>query len=80
MSQIESFTEFAENAQEKPAEKSDRMKQAVKDMTPLKGKTALVVDSALATRRALQDQLSQLGAKTVIFASSVAAALVWSYP
>ncbi|MDP3187607.1 response regulator [Limnobacter sp.] len=50
---------------------ADRMKQAVKDMTPLKGKTALVVDSALATRRALQDQLSQLGAKTVIFASSV---------
>lgn len=71
MSQIESFTEFAENAQGKPAEKSDQMKQAVKDMTPLKGKTALVVDSALATRRALQDQLSQLGAKTVIFASSV---------
>lgn len=71
MSPIESFTEFAENAQDKPTEKSDHMKQAVKDMTPLKGKTALVVDSALATRRALQDQLSQLGAKTVIFASSV---------
>lgn len=40
-------------------------------MTPLKGKTALVVDSALATRRALQDQLSQLGAKAVVFASTV---------
>ena len=71
MSHTESFTEYAESAQDRPAEKSDHMKQAVKDMTPLKGKTALVVDSALATRRALQDQLSQLGAKTVIFASSV---------
>lgn len=48
------------------------MQQAVHDLTPLKGKNALVVDSALATRRALQDQLSQLGARTVVFASSVA--------
>lgn len=45
--------------------------QAVKDMTPLKGKNALVVDNALATRRALQDQLSQLGARAVVFAGSV---------
>ena len=51
--------------------RSAQLKQAVKDMTPLKGKTALVVDSALATRRALQDQLSQLGTKAVIFASTV---------
>lgn len=48
-----------------------KMQQAVKDMTPLKGKTALVVDTALATRRAIQEQLSQLGARSVIFASSV---------
>jgi DNA-binding response OmpR family regulator len=48
------------------------MQQAVHDLTPLKSKNALVVDSALATRRALQDQLSQLGARTVVFASSVA--------
>lgn len=47
------------------------VRQAMKDMTPLKGKNALVVDSALATRRALQDQLSQLGARAVVFASSV---------
>lgn len=52
--------------------KSDQMKQAVKEMTPLRGKTALIVDSALATRRALQEQLSQLGAKSVVFASTVA--------
>lgn len=50
---------------------TEQLKQAVKDMTPLKGRTALVVDSALATRRALQDQLSQLGARSIIFASSV---------
>ncbi len=47
------------------------MKQAVEELTPLKDKNALVVDSALATRRTLQDQLSQLGAKTVVFAGSV---------
>jgi CheY-like chemotaxis protein len=48
------------------------MKQAVEELTPLKEKNALVVDSALATRRTLQDQLSQLGAKSVVFAGSVA--------
>ncbi len=47
------------------------MKQAVEELTPLKDKNALVVDSALATRRTLQDQLSQLGAKAVVFAGSV---------
>ncbi|HEX4917171.1 MAG TPA: response regulator [Limnobacter sp.] len=72
MSQIDSPTDNASIAQPEAGNKPERMKQAVKDMTPLKGKTALVVDSALATRRALQDQLSQLGARTVIFASSVA--------
>lgn len=71
MSQIELPAESAEIPLNEPASKPDQMKQAVKDMTPLKGKTALVVDSALATRRALQDQLSQLGSKAVIFASSV---------
>lgn len=50
---------------------SKDMQQAVHDLTPLKGKNALVIDSALATRRALQDQLSQLGARTVVFASTV---------
>lgn len=50
---------------------SSKMVQQVKDMTPLNGKMVLVVDSALATRRALQDQLSQLGAKGIVFASSV---------
>jgi len=50
------------------------MIQQVRDLTPLTGKTVLVVDSALATRRALQDQLSQLGAKGVVFASSVSEA------
>lgn len=44
---------------------------AVKDMTPLQGKAVLIVDSALATRRALQEQVSQLGASSVIFASTV---------
>ncbi|MCR2746784.1 tetratricopeptide repeat protein [Limnobacter parvus] len=71
MSQIELPAESAETPLNDPSSKPDQMKQAVKDMTPLKGKTALVVDSALATRRALQDQLSQLGSKAVIFASSV---------
>ncbi|HEX4878319.1 MAG TPA: response regulator [Limnobacter sp.] len=72
MSQIDSPLDSASVRQTESVKKPDRMKQAVKDMTPLKGKTALVVDSALATRRALQDQLSQLGARSVIFASSVA--------
>lgn len=71
MSQIELPAESEEATLKDQSAKPDHMKQAVKDMTPLKGKTALVVDSALATRRALQDQLSQLGAKSVIFASSV---------
>lgn len=44
---------------------------AVKDMTPLKGKSVLIVDSALATRRALQEQVSQLGSTSVVFASTV---------
>jgi DNA-binding response OmpR family regulator len=71
MMQIDLPADNPDAAANDNANKPDRMKQAVKDMTPLKGKTALVVDSALATRRALQDQLSQLGAKSVIFASSV---------
>lgn len=71
MNQIELPAELTDNRLNPDSYKPDRMKQAVKDMTPLKGKTALVVDSALATRRALQEQLSQLGAKTVIFASTV---------
>lgn len=71
MNQIEVSTDSLESELKDHSAKADLMKQAVKDMTPLKGKTALVVDSALATRRALQDQLSQLGAKTVIFANSV---------
>jgi CheY-like chemotaxis protein len=71
MSLIESPFESSNSEQKDDASKPDIMKQAIKDMTPLKGKTALVVDSALATRRALQDQLSQLGSRTVIFASSV---------
>lgn len=71
MSPIELQATRIETEQKGLSAKAEHMKQAVKDMTPLKGKTALVVDSALATRRALQDQLSQLGAKTVIFASSV---------
>jgi DNA-binding response OmpR family regulator len=72
MTQIDLSADNLTPAVEKgTAAKPDRMKQAVKDMAPLKGKTALVVDSALATRRALQDQLSQLGAKAVIFASTV---------
>lgn len=71
MMQIDLPADNPDTAANEHSSKPDRMKQAVKDMTPLKGKTALVVDSALATRRALQDQLSQLGAKSVIFASSV---------
>ena len=50
---------------------ASNMTQAVKDMTPLKGKSALVVDNAVATRRTLQEQLSQLGAKNVVFAGTV---------
>lgn len=71
MSQIELPAESAEASPKDSSVKPEHMKQAVKDMTPLKGKTALVVDSALATRRALQEQLSQLGSKAVIFANSV---------
>ena len=71
MMQIDLPADNPDTAAKDNAGKPEQMKQAVKDMTPLKGKTALVVDSALATRRALQDQLSQLGAKSVIFASSV---------
>lgn len=71
MNQIELPAEHIESQTAQSSSQPERMKQAVKDMTPLKGKTALVVDSALATRRALQEQLSQLGAKTVIFASTV---------
>jgi DNA-binding response OmpR family regulator len=71
MTQIDLPADNSDTATSNSTDKPDRMKQAVKDMTPLKGKTALVVDSALATRRALQEQLSQLGAKAVIFASSV---------
>ena len=71
MSPIELQAKRIETEPKSLPAQADQMKQAVKDMTPLKGKTALVVDSALATRRALQEQLSQLGAKTVIFASSV---------
>jgi DNA-binding response OmpR family regulator len=41
------------------------------EMNPLKGKNCLLVDTALPARRALQEQLSQLGAKSVLFASSV---------
>ena len=51
--------------------KPNKLQQAVQDMTPLKGKTCLVVDTALATRRAIQEQLSQLGSKGVVFAGSV---------
>lgn len=51
--------------------KTSNTHQAVKELTPLKGKNALVVDSALATRRALQDQLSQLGARSVVFSCTV---------
>ncbi|MCQ8895819.1 tetratricopeptide repeat protein [Limnobacter humi] len=61
----------AERAHTPPSALNPAVHQAVQDMTPLKGKNALVVDSALATRRALQDQLSQLGARSVVFASSV---------
>ncbi|HEX4856591.1 MAG TPA: response regulator, partial [Limnobacter sp.] len=71
MNPFDLTAEHFENRQKTPSDQADKMKQAVKDMTPLKGKTALVVDTALATRRALQDQLSQLGAKAVIFASTV---------
>lgn len=71
MTQIDLPADNSDTVARNSTSKPDRMKQAVKDMTPLKGKTALVVDSALATRRALQEQLSQLGAKAVIFASSV---------
>jgi len=71
MMQIDLPADNPDTAAKDNTGKPEQMKQAVKDMTPLKGKTALVVDSALATRRALQDQLSQLGAKSVIFASSV---------
>jgi len=77
MTQIDLSADNLTPAVEKgTAAKPDRMKQAVKDMAPLKGKTALVVDSALATRRALQDQLSQLGAKAVIFASTVSEGVI----
>lgn len=41
------------------------------EMTPLEGKAVLIVDSALATRRTLQEQVSQLGAKSILFASTV---------
>ncbi|MDX1668211.1 MAG: response regulator, partial [Limnobacter sp.] len=41
------------------------------EMAPLEGKAVLIVDSALATRRTLQDQVSQLGAKSVLFAATV---------
>lgn len=71
MMQIDLSADNPDTRTKDGADKPHRMKQAVKDMTPLRGKTALVVDSALATRRALQEQLSQLGAKSVIFASSV---------
>jgi hypothetical protein len=63
MMQIDLPADNPDTAAKDNTGKPEQMKQAVKDMTPLKGKTALVVDSALATRRALQDQLSQLGAK-----------------
>lgn len=41
------------------------------EVTPLAGKTVLVVDSALATRRTLQEQVTYLGARSVLFASTV---------
>lgn len=44
---------------------------STEEMTPLQGKAVLIVDSALATRRTLQDQVSQLGAKSVLFAATV---------
>lgn len=42
------------------------------DLTPLAGKAVLVVESALATRRTLQEQVLYLGARSVVFASTVA--------
>lgn len=41
------------------------------EMTPLAGKAVLVVDSALATRRTLQEQVTCLGARSVVFAATV---------
>ena len=49
----------------------DASQQAVKELMPLDDQHVLIVDSALATRRVLQDQLLKLGAKSVVFASSV---------
>lgn len=75
MSQPKSPWDIFDQVFDQPADKSSgasKIMQQVKDMTPLTGKTVLVVDTALATRRALQDQLSQLGAKSVVFAGSVA--------
>ncbi|NJM32306.1 MAG: response regulator, partial [Limnobacter sp.] len=41
------------------------------DISPLNGKAVLIVDNAIPTRRALQEQMSQLGAKQIVFAGSV---------
>ncbi len=54
----------------KPKRKYNQIEQE-EDLQPLQGKSVLIVDSALATRRTLQEQCSQLGARTVAFASSV---------
>lgn len=45
------------------------------DIQPLQGKSVLIVDTALATRRTLQEQCSELGARSVAFASSVSEVL-----
>lgn len=67
--------DFADQAF-KPAEQAKtpalNTQQEMADLTPLRGKAVLVVDTALATRRTLQEQLSQLGAKSIICVSSVA--------
>lgn len=57
----------------KPASKTQSVpvEATAEEMTPLQGKAVLIVDSALATRRTLQDQVSQLGAKSVLFAATV---------
>lgn len=66
--------DFVEQAfsQKDSTPKANQAQQDLAELTPLTGKSVLVVDTALATRRTLQEQLSQLGAKSIICVGSVA--------
>ncbi|MFN7836271.1 MAG: response regulator [Burkholderiaceae bacterium] len=46
------------------------LQEEINNLHPLMGRSALIVDGALASRRALQEQLSQLGAASIRYACS----------